>query len=124
MKSSSSAGSIPFVALNPVKLARAMNLAILSVVKQRRTLILNIFFPIYESLGIKGVTFFDVGNAWSSDDVWGEDDTAFASWRYSAGTGIRWMSPLGPMRFEYGWNLDARDYENNGKFDFMIGRFF
>jgi outer membrane protein insertion porin family len=81
-------------------------------------------FPLYEALSIKGVTFFDVGNAWSSDDVWGEDDTAFASWRYSTGLGIRWLSPLGPMRFEYGWNLDARDYEDNGKFDFMIGRFF
>ena len=81
-------------------------------------------FPLYEELGIKGVTFFDVGNAWSDDDVWGEDDTAFASWRYSTGVGIRWMSPLGPMRFEYGWNLDARDYEDDKMFDFMIGRFF
>ena len=48
----------------------------------------------------------------------------FASWRYSAGAGIRWMSPMGPMRFEYGYNLDARDYESKTKFDFMIGRFF
>ncbi len=37
---------------------------------------------------------------------------------------IRWLSPLGPMRFEYGYNLDARDYESDSKFDFMIGRFF
>jgi hypothetical protein len=28
------------------------------------------------------------------------------------------------MRFEYGYNLDARDYEAKSKFDFMIGRFF
>ncbi len=81
-------------------------------------------FPLYEALGVKGVTFFDVGNAWSDDDAWGEDDEAFASWRYSTGLGIRWLSPMGPMRFEYGWNLDARDYEDDSKFDFMIGRFF
>ena len=81
-------------------------------------------FPLYKELQIKGVTFFDVGNTWSSDDYWGEDDKAFASWRYSAGAGIRWASPLGPMRFEYGFNLDKRDYESGGKFDFMIGRFF
>jgi outer membrane protein insertion porin family len=80
--------------------------------------------PIYQALGIKGVTFFDVGNTWSDDDFWGEDDDMFASWRYSAGAGIRWLSPMGPMRFEYGFNLDARDYEDNGKFDFMVGRFF
>ncbi len=81
-------------------------------------------FPLFEELQIKGVTFFDVGNTWSDEDAWGEDDEAFASWRYSAGAGIRWLSPMGPMRFEYGRNLDARDYEDNGKFDFMIGRFF
>jgi outer membrane protein insertion porin family len=81
-------------------------------------------FPLFEELQIKGVTFFDVGNTWSDEDAWGKDDEAFASWRYSAGGGIRWLSPMGPMRFEYGRNLDARDYENNGKFDFMIGRFF
>jgi len=81
-------------------------------------------FPLHEELNIKGVTFFDVGNAWSDDDFTGEDADPFGSWRYSAGAGIRWLSPMGPMRFEYGYNLDARDYEDNGKFDFMIGRFF
>ena len=81
-------------------------------------------FPLYQELNIKGVTFFDVGNAWSSDDYWGEDDEVFGSWRYSTGAGIRWLSPLGPMRFEYGINLDPRDYESDTKFDFMIGRFF
>lgn len=85
---------------------------------------LEYIFPIYESAGIKGVVFYDVGNAWNSDDDSGEDDQAFASWRHSVGYGIRWLSPLGPMRFEYGHNLDARDYEDSGKFDFMIGRFF
>jgi outer membrane protein insertion porin family len=81
-------------------------------------------FPLYESLKIKGVTFFDIGDTWSNDDYWGEDDKYFAKWRYSAGAGIRWASPLGPMRFEYGFNLDPRDYEPSGQFDFMIGRFF
>ncbi len=81
-------------------------------------------FPLVKDLGLKGVTFFDVGNTWNSEDFLGEDDEAFASWRYSAGAGVRWLSPMGPMRFEYGYNLDARDYEPKSKFDFMIGRFF
>ena len=81
-------------------------------------------FPLYKELKIKGVTFFDVGNTWNSEDFTGEDADAFGSWRYSAGAGIRWLSPMGPMRFEYGYNLDARDYESGSKFDFMIGRFF
>ena len=81
-------------------------------------------FPLFEELKIKGVTFFDVGNAWSDDDDTGEDADPFGSWRYSTGAGIRWLSPMGPMRFEYGYNLAARDYEAKSKFDFMIGRFF
>ena len=80
-------------------------------------------FPLFESVGVRGVTFFDVGNTWG-DDLSGEDDEAFGSWRYSTGAGIRWLSPLGPMRFEYGYNLDPREYEADSKFDFMIGRFF
>ncbi len=75
-------------------------------------------FPLFDDLGIKGVTFFDVG------DAWGEDEEMFETWRYSAGAGIRWLSPLGPMRFEYGYNLDPEDDESDSKFDFMIGRFF
>jgi len=81
-------------------------------------------FPLHEELKIKGVTFFDVGNAWGENDFSGLDSDPFGSWRYSAGAGIRWLSPMGPMRFEYGYNLDPRDYESNGRFDFMIGRFF
>ncbi|MEN8730286.1 MAG: outer membrane protein assembly factor BamA [Desulfuromonadales bacterium] len=81
-------------------------------------------FPLYQELNIKGVTFFDVGNTWSNDDYWGEDDQVFGSWRYSAGGELRWLSPLGPMRFAYGYNLDPRDYESDTQFDFTIGRFF
>ena len=81
-------------------------------------------FPLYQELNIKGVAFFDVGNTWSNDDYWGEDDQVFGSWRYSAGGELRWLSPLGPMRFAYGYNLDPRDYESDTQFDFTIGRFF
>lgn len=75
-------------------------------------------FPISKEAGVKGVTFFDVGNAW------GEDEDIFSSWRYSVGAGIRWLSPLGPLRLEWGYNLDPEEWEDNSRFDFMIGRFF
>jgi outer membrane protein insertion porin family len=75
-------------------------------------------FPLVASAGLRGVTFFDVGNAW------GDNEDPLSTWRYSTGAGIRWLSPLGPMRFEYGINLDPEDYESNSKFDFTIGRFF
>jgi outer membrane protein insertion porin family len=73
-------------------------------------------FPLSKEAGIKGVAFFDVGNAWDTD--------YFADWRYSVGGGIRWLSPLGPLRLEWGYNLDPEEWEDRSRLDFMIGRFF
>jgi outer membrane protein insertion porin family len=75
-------------------------------------------FPLAKDLGMKGVAFFDVGNAWGEDEDW------FEEWRYSTGVGIRWLSPLGPLRLEWGYNLDPKDDESRSKVEFMVGRFF
>ncbi|MDT8440418.1 MAG: outer membrane protein assembly factor BamA [Desulfuromonadales bacterium] len=75
-------------------------------------------FPILPDVGIKGVAFFDIGNAWDSDV------SSFDDWRYSVGAGIRWRSPLGPLRLEWGYNLDPEPWEPDSRFEFMIGRFF
>lgn len=75
-------------------------------------------FPLAKDMGMKGVTFFDVGNAW------GENEDFFSEWRYSVGAGIRWLSPLGPLRLEWGYNLDPEEWEDRSRLDFMIGRFF
>ncbi|MCK9171971.1 MAG: outer membrane protein assembly factor BamA [Desulfuromonas sp.] len=78
----------------------------------------ELIFPLLKDAGLKGVLFVDVGNAW------GEGEEYFSDMRYSAGAGIRWNSPLGPLRLEWGYNLDPYDYEDKSKFDFSIGKFF
>jgi outer membrane protein insertion porin family len=75
-------------------------------------------FPLSRELGIKGLTFFDIGNAWDKNEDY------FSEWRYSVGAGIRWLSPLGPLRLEWGYNLDPYEWEDHSRLDFMIGRFF
>ncbi len=75
-------------------------------------------FPIIKDLGLKGVLFFDGGNAWD------EDESYFSEMRYSVGAGIRWMSPMGPLRLEWGYNLDPKDYESASEFEFSIGKFY
>ncbi len=75
-------------------------------------------FPIYKKLGVKGVVFYDTGNAWLSSESY------FSSMRNSVGTGIRWQSPLGPLRFEWGYNLSPRDDERQSVFEFSIGSAF
>jgi len=75
-------------------------------------------FPIYKDLGLKGVLFYDTGNAWT------EDEDFFTDMRNSVGAGIRWQSPLGPLRFEWGYNLSPRDDEKQSVFEFTIGKAF
>ncbi len=76
-------------------------------------------FPIVEKAGLVGVLFYDTGNAWTQDQ--GYD---FGSLRKSAGLGIRWYSPMGPLRLEYGWVLDPEPGEETSNWEFTIGSLF
>ena len=73
-------------------------------------------FPIVKSMGLKGVVFFDMGNVWGEDQSWDVDDI-----RQSVGVGIRWLSPMGPLRIEWGYNINARSDEDKSNFNFRIG---
>jgi outer membrane protein insertion porin family len=75
-------------------------------------------FPIYQPAGLKGVLFFDYGKGF--DDTNGFLQTL----RPAAGAGIRWMSPLGPIRLELGFNLNRKSGERASVFDFTMGRAF
>jgi outer membrane protein insertion porin family len=45
--------------------------------------------------------------------------------RQSAGLGFRWMSPIGPIRLEYGWILDPEDSDHGpGKWEFSMASAF
>jgi outer membrane protein insertion porin family len=79
----------------------------------------ELVFPLIKDAGMKGVLFFDAGNTWNGgyylDDL-----------RKSAGLGIRWYSPIGPLRLEYGYVLDRGKNLNDdtvGRFEFTIGMF-
>jgi outer membrane protein insertion porin family len=97
---------------------------------------LEIEFPILEEVGIRGVVFTDGGNAWNLEDrLCGastpltDDSTDACSvnpflLRTSWGFGIRWISPLGPLRFEWGLPFAPRSHEDDITFEFTIGNFF
>jgi outer membrane protein insertion porin family len=77
-------------------------------------------FPLLQDAGIKGVLFFDYGNAY------GEKEKMFSSVLMSYGGGIRWASPIGPLRLEYGIPLNPRSGldSSSGRFEFSIGSLF
>lgn len=63
----------------------------------------EIIFPLVEPLGLKGVLFFDAGEAYSA-----MQGIEFGDMRTSAGFGVRWFSPIGPLRIEIGFPLNPR----------------
>jgi len=74
-------------------------------------------FPVLKEQGVVGLVFFDTGNVFDSDydQPWSFD------LKKSAGAGVRWYSPIGPLRLEYGWNLDRTGDESSGRWEFSIG---
>jgi len=87
-----------------------------------KELVMNVeyLFPLFGEIGFKGVLFFDAGNTWRQGD-WPWDGEAL---KYAAGFGIRWYSPMGPLRFEWGWNLNPAPGEAKRVVEFTIGTAF
>ncbi len=77
---------------------------------------------VLRAAGISGVVFFDAGNTFG--DPWDKGHISPIGLRTSIGAGVRWQSPMGPLRFEYGIPLAPREGERKGVFDFGIGGFF
>ncbi|MEK6695974.1 MAG: outer membrane protein assembly factor BamA [Candidatus Deferrimicrobiota bacterium] len=81
---------------------------------------LEYLFPLVSEIAFKGVVFFDVGNTWEQGKwPWTGDQL-----RYAYGAGVRWYSPMGPLRFEWGWNLKPGPGEAKRVMEFTIGTAF
>jgi len=72
-------------------------------------------FPLAKEAGMRGVIFYDIGEA--------EHDLTSANLRSDFGFGIRWFSPMGPLRFEFGFPLDRKPElgERSNNFQFAVG---
>lgn len=81
---------------------------------------LEYLFPLVGEVGFKGVLFFDAGNAWAQGSWPFKEQGLWASY----GAGIRWYSPMGPLRFEWGWNLDRPKGQPKRVMEFTIGTAF
>jgi outer membrane protein insertion porin family len=77
---------------------------------------LEFIFPIIKKAGVMGVLFYDTGNAFFE---W--ETVNLGELRESAGYGIRWYSPMGPIRIERGHVLDRREGEDEGRWEFTMG---
>jgi outer membrane protein insertion porin family len=77
---------------------------------------LELQFPISEEMGLSGLLFFDMGNAF--------DETEFINpvdFRFGTGAGIQWFSPFGPILVVLGFPLDPLEDEDSSVFEFSLG---
>ncbi|UFS68629.1 outer membrane protein assembly factor BamA [Geomonas sp. RF6] len=77
-------------------------------------------FPLLKEANLKGVVFMDAGNADNTINA------VFSKFLMSYGFGIRWFSPVGPLRLEYGIPINPRPGidKTSGRLEFSIGNFF
>ena len=68
------------------------------------------------------VLFADIGNTWKDPFYILQHGIPM---RVTMGTGIRWVTPVGPLVFDYGINVTRRSFllEDFGQFHFAIGLF-
>jgi len=74
-------------------------------------------FPLLKDQGFWGVVFVDAGNVFNNDE-----DFQLTDLRKSTGVGVRWYSPVGPIRIEYGYRIDPPEgEESGGRWEFTMG---
>lgn len=75
-------------------------------------------FPLLETQGLMGVIFFDSGQVLNDDEDWGQGGDTI---KKSSGLEVRWLSPMGPLRLVWGYNLDTKEGEDDSVWDFSVG---
>lgn len=71
--------------------------------------------PLAREAGLKWVVFFDAGDAGEYDHIKLHKDYGF---------GFRWFSPIGVLRFEFGYPLGKEAESRGSQFHFDIGQLF
>ncbi|MFM1848106.1 MAG: hypothetical protein RL417_1580 [Pseudomonadota bacterium] len=77
---------------------------------------LEVIFPLINSAGFKGVVFYDIGNAFDDGEA-----IDLGELREAYGYGIRWSSPVGPIRVEFGFPIDREEGESSMVTMFSFG---
>ena len=86
-----------------------------------RQIIINndLIVPLSREAKLNGVLFLDYGTGWAEGE-----GINLLDLRRAAGFEVRWLSPFGPFRAAYGWNLDRQDGEKKTVFEFTVGGIF
>ena len=86
----------------------------------------EVFYPILKGdKAVRGSLFIDAGRVWAQNSD--AENLAFPrsqDFRYAAGVGVTWSSPLGPLKFSYALPFGTQPYDRLQKFQFSAGTAF
>ncbi|MCP4408738.1 MAG: outer membrane protein assembly factor BamA [Gammaproteobacteria bacterium] len=74
-------------------------------------------FPLLDN--ISGALFVDFGNVFSAPFTYPLEDL-----RYAVGPGLRYLTPIGPLRVDVGFAIDRQPNEHTSRIEFSIGQAF
>ena len=74
-----------------------------------------------EDMGVAGHAFTDFGSLWGIDDTAAVGLVDESSVRLSAGMGLSWRSPMGPVRIDLSKPILKEDYDIDQVFRFSFG---
>jgi outer membrane protein insertion porin family len=78
------------------------------------------FYPILKGdKAVRGSLFVDAGQVWGNGS-----QPENESFRYSAGVGVAWNTPLGPLKFSYAFPLVTKPGDREQRFQFSAGTAF
>ncbi|TCV90184.1 outer membrane protein assembly factor BamA [Sulfurirhabdus autotrophica] len=82
----------------------------------------EVFFPfpgLNKDKSVRLSAFMDAGAAYGQDEK-----LSFGNMRYSAGVGLSWQSPIGPLKFSLAKAFKAQENDKIQKFQFVLGTAF
>ncbi len=84
-------------------------------------------FPLVPAARLKGLLFYDMGRAFDDGLSQNPDEPRridFRDLKQSWGWGFWWLSPVGPLRFEWGYIIHRKPEDQASEFEFSIGTLF
>jgi outer membrane protein insertion porin family len=81
----------------------------------------ELFYPVLKGdKSVRASVFFDAGQIYVNGNI----EPLYESFRYSAGVGVAWNSPVGPLKFSYGIPLNNQPGDKIQHFQFQVGTVF
>jgi len=76
---------------------------------------MELLSPVWKDMGMRALVFMDAGG------VYDEGEPIGSNIRLSVGWGVRWFSPMGPLRLEFGYVLKSEPSDEESHMEFSFG---